>query len=1257
MALSLNATLDTAQDAQTRHPLVEIKSYSTISDIPFAGTFLTNETFDEYDPAVIAHSDGRLCLAYLYGPDPASSSSDEDIGIKYVYSDINRSYFTTVTIPLYDSFSGANYTLEHLSLCEMADGNIGMVLLIKDLTAGTNYYILYRIITVEGEAVSDGEIDHWSTGYWTSDPYVYLVEAQSSSDSDAYMVVFTKQSASNYIFQKYTSSDFESWTGPTTMSIGGLTSTLYKRNCSLIQISTGDLYLFFDYTEEVGAGSEELRNIYYSVSSDLGATWSDAIQVTEFDTFAVFGSHPQVIQKETDYLTLLFTKHIQALLMDDTASGWPSGDMASMITIDQSSGYAYITCVYSGVGDKYLQCIVKVDLDNWVVLDYWDTSTSPAFLPIYASQHVWYAQHTGEGHFIPVATIGTSATKVASLLDGEANTITDYIFETNTTHNLTKNIDYTLPNTNVKIMSTCVDADNERLYVFLSSIISPYYVIVGYFSLTDAGPTYTFNVVVNDTVNLQEEALGFGTGNGYFKIYPEEDMIIISSYNITGGQTGCLLVYDITSGGQIKYYRFTDYAAFPYHGIKKFEYKSRHIYGGISYNSGNGQDEYRGLVDINLDTDLIQYHRPSYVELDDYNFYLMDWVDDNNLLITHTGYGVAIYNLVGDTWALWSCDNVPGLVPDDVENFMAVRYYESEELIVVGKGFWGDTWNGISMFSLYGPVRQAQYKEGSWGGATWDWEDENKLVIGYRDYDMVAVVEPGTTTSMYCFWVNETVDGELSIKWAKDNSTFDLSSYLFQSQEIICRRSIDGGHAMLTFAVSEGHLFDPYNQNSLFSLYLKKGRKLILRWGEKVSGSSYWQDAGTFFVTETSVKYKRGVYTIVSVTAEDERCMWGVNNIIATDHYDTYPESILSDLLQDNANFDVDRINLPTFDNRVVLEHQWIDTALMDIIAQICNRFGYFFRMNVDNEATARKISNEAEVDHTYLDTDTIIEYTPDDKYSDFTNRVVVTGQELAWTEVMYGEERITNMTGTVGWWGYKKDFTIYYSDDGERKCRYPRLDVLETATSIGFKLAGTISEEITSEDVDYRYCIVTITAPNLIPLLLAGIAILGSAYFIPDGVVSSFFGGVTIPIGRIVEQTGVMLCLLVLGAVGNYQYDIYASPLGNIRRSVQNQADDLEHQTEINNVVLRKFEDPLCYSVSDCGIVAEFELMVAKAQRRRVKITKVTHLQDEEGDTIRFPHPYSGNLVNVFITDLERRMRAGSGGYFLDAIEGWLQE
>jgi hypothetical protein len=148
-----------------------------------------------------------------------------------------------------------------------------------------------------------------------------------------------------------------------------------------------------------------------------------------------------------------------------------------------------------------------------------------------------------------------------------------------------------------------------------------------------------------------------------------------------------------------------------------------------------------------------------------------------------------------------------------------------------------------------------------------------------------------------------------------------------------------------------------------------------------------------------------------------------------------------------------------------------------------------------------------------------------------------------------------------------------------------------------------------------------------------------------------------TIPIGRLVERVMLIATLMILASTGNFQYEIWTKPIGTQYRKVQSippAGDDTEGQAEMGFVVEKKINDELCYSAPDCNAVANFEIMVIKAQRNRVTITKMAHLQDEIGDTIRLPHPITGTPVDLYVTELSRKFKKGKDGYFHDEIQGW---
>jgi hypothetical protein len=378
-------------------------------------------------------------------------------------------------------------------------------------------------------------------------------------------------------------------------------------------------------------------------------------------------------------------------------------------------------------------------------------------------------------------------------------------------------------------------------------------------------------------------------------------------------------------------------------------------------------------------------------------------------------------------------------------------------------------------------IQQASYRVGTYGGGVWTWGAVTDLVQGYTDYDAAVVFGPGATGEMYAFWTS-MAGSELSIKWDHEGGTLNLSAYLAKDRPIELGWATDGKPNALTFTVSSGHLFDQHNKNSLLSPILKKGRKLVIREGDRVGAFEYWQAQGTMAVTGSKMRYARGLYPEMEITAQDKRIFWDQKQVIATAPFNTDPRSILIDILEDHLNLlaaDIDPL-LPVFDGAVDLTHQWIDTMGKDIVEQLCHRFGYFPHIGVTDLFTARKVSDANAVNHIYTDLTKLVDFSSDDEFSDFTNQVIVTGRERSDIELLYGEEMVGTLSGTIGWWGCKNTYDVHYALDNSRQCRDPRLKILQSISSIGFQFAGQIHESITFVDLDERYCKITITAPNL---------------------------------------------------------------------------------------------------------------------------------------------------------------------------------
>lgn len=1255
MALTLDATLAAAQDDQYRRPLVEIMSLQNGADIPFDGTLLTTESFLEYAPAIMAHSTGRLIIAYVWQNGGA-------YGIKYVWTDTARQTFSFYTFTESDTFSITG--MRGLSLVELADGSVGIVYMLDEGTS--KYHLIRRVVPVLSGAGTRVQIAEWDyADQWTSDPWVVKLGSAS------YAVYYVRKVAADghYHFWKRSSTDFLTWGAETeTGPASGTTLTQRHANPSLIKVVGGDLFLLFDYLVSTGPNGEELTNGYYAKSADDGASWSAAAAFTNYATYGQTGEHPVALQKTATSLHVLFTLRASALQMDHTTSGWaPEGGIGGSAPVDLMFDPAgrklWVTMAITYVS-RTLDGVVQIDVDTWTVDKYWSMTTVPAF-----DEHLTDALYYGLRSEYPYVVVAnySGITKGMDVLNVADDTITHYYFDSVPAHGIVANVTGS-PSATDNMGDAVVIASQNRVYIFWShEHAMGSYFQVGYIDLTETS-SYQWHSVVPEQVNKMSALLTISPRDIRLAVWPEEDMLCVSGTVLSWGG-GSLILYSLSTGALIKNYNmhdFADFPDFPYGGANQCCLYGGRIWTSFPYWANDGQQDFRGMMEVDYVSDVFTFHRPTHVSVDEYYMRYISVGATGKLLVTMEGAngGVAVFDIGADTWDVFNSTTVPGLTPTNENTFTRAIYDAAESQIFAAHGWTvTNTFRGIVAFSEYGAYKQTQYSIGTLSGGSWTFAAANPLVGGYHDHEAVGVPDPGDASSMFVFWRNENVTGvERSIKWDKDASSLDVSPYLIAGTEITAHRSIDGRPGSLSFTASHGHLFDPYNQGSLFSIYLKKGRRLALRWGEKVAGVDYWQNAGTFYVTKASLAFERGKYPTVEVEAEDRRALWANHHIYATQAYENLPIEILEILMQAQAGFEASELAFPgSFDGQVTIQHQWVDTTLDEIVNQVCNRFGYYFRLTVDNKASARKMSDGNTVDHAYTDLTKIVRFSPDDTYSDFTNRVTVQGQERSFTEVLFAEERVGALHGTVGWWGYRNDFDIYYSDDRERTCKNPRLVVIESATSIGFRLAGSIEESISYVDNYDRYCTVTVSAPNLVPLLVTLIMLeFGAILWNPDPVqVGPSGSGFTIPVAEGIRNTILMLILLILASTGNYQYEIWAQPTGKIRRSVQSTADDLTHQAEIALVVEKKIEDPLCYSVPDCATVAAFELMVARLQRRRISLEKVAHLQDEEGDTITFPHPYSGQIIKAFITDLRRSMVIGepgsdNGGFF-DSITGWV--
>jgi hypothetical protein len=422
-----------------------------------------------------------------------------------------------------------------------------------------------------------------------------------------------------------------------------------------------------------------------------------------------------------------------------------------------------------------------------------------------------------------------------------------------------------------------------------------------------------------------------------------------------------------------------------------------------------------------------------------------------------------------------------------------------------------------------------------------------------------------------------------------------------------------------------------------------------------ISGVETMQAQGSFIVTEKSMTYRRGEHPVMRVTCEDIRTLWQQSTITATEFYDAAnPADVLLDLVTTHGNLNAEtQVDLP---NDLVgghtIDHQWIDTKTMDCIKDITDHWGYYPFFDVTGKFTIRQIALTASPAHIYTSANSLIGFSPDDSYGDFVNQVIVKGEGRYFIEVTYAEELMTSDAGTMGWWGCSETKRYYFSDDQKAKARLPRLANIESPSiNVLFVEKGGGEVSMSTIDPDGYYVEVYIAAPDLILVVVSSIAALVA--------MAAIAMSCTLECGYYIFACAILTSVVfyLLAAVANYSFDIYARPTGSEKQTFQAEANDYDLQRELASIIKTEIDDPFCYDVANCQLVADREMAIVQAQRARVTFEKIAHLQDEIGDIIQIVHPYSGQAMNIFITSLSRTYSKPEGsadGGVIDRIEGW---
>lgn len=1266
MALTLNATLQTQLDGNTRHPICKVVSESFANPIPFDGNSLALSNASNFRPDIARISTGQLAMVY----ESNASGSVFNVNI----TDITRSFWNQYTV----STGDGSVELYNVVICEMSDGNL--LCSYAYLQSGT-YNIKTWIIDTNGDDVSSSSNTVFTLAdatYTYQDHYLLY-----DSEANLYYLFYTyaTDATPTYTLAYRSSSDGITWGSENVITLTGISNTNIISNVHAFQSADNDIILSFQYEYDTDPVSGWVTyNVFYAVSDDNLATFATPTQVSSYTAFGQSGIQPQVEIKDDGNVYFVFVENIGVSYFDDTTPGvltdisnvWP-------IHVHLYNNLLYVVSANAGTGTKELGGMYVIDPTDMSIVTQYTQTTSPGFTASF-----WSANHVGAfqlnssaGKYMAAASLDYSSGSNIGVIalatyDGVTDTTEEYVFNGDLgAHGLVENVTVDLHEDDYpvfykfEVRGCAIDEANDRLYVLLCINTGTYAMLIGYIDLTESkdpiSGKYTWNEVYYSLASDITDAYGlnnaqydpcFGFNTSFFGYMPSNDLLVHCGFSSIGDDYYAVAI--ISASGQIQDVKAYDIdSRFPRFGPNRAWIYDNIMYADFVYTGLYNQEDFYGMMIWDMVTDTVRYDRPTYATQDEYTIYDMDFNDiGNGYIFLGMADGAVRYNIGTRYFELWDKDNTPGFggndsIANQINDVDTITFDTVNNDVFAGGGESVSKWAGVRKFNVNGYYYIGQYAIGTKVTTDLGLGAINDFTVPEMETHISLVSDAANV--LWAFWDHyDSVNQVYDIYWGIDLGSIDISSDLPLGSSVQIVWDLEYP-ATLSFSVARGHLYDPHNALSTLNFALVRGRKITVQFGELISSVEYFQNQGTFVVEEGQLSYVKGNHPVMNVSCTTIQNIWQEHTLVATDYYDGQsPKNIVDDLLSTWSVLTAAEYDITAFDDTHTIWNQWTDISFWDVIKAIMDHFGYIGYFDVDGVFINRKVDFTKAIDHTYSDNTQIIEFTPHSGYGSFVNGVRVIGETHELIEVLYEAEQVAQLNGTLGWWMETEVKKIYYSEDQTLMGRNPVLDPTISLADFQYLIfKGGGQEYISFVDPENLYCEVTLIGPNLIGVvvgLAAAAVTLGTT-----AIECSYDCGIYI------MGTNLTLSLLIyaLLAVANWAFNLFVQPIGEMRQTVQYLAQDTSFRDALNGQnVTEEIEDPLCYSVDQCERVAKYELNVAKFQRNRLKFRKLAHLQDEILDKMSIVHPFSNVSVELIATNITRSLVIG--GEMTDNIEGW---
>lgn len=1266
MSLTLDPTLQARLDGRDRQPEIELLSSDLFNPIPFQGQSFGLASTSTFKPHLLSHSSGRLGQAYVV-----------DGEIMWMYTDADRNQWSTVIdtgLAAHFSF----YTVTHVTATELANGNIGIVAM-GDFSSDLK--IWDAEITITGTVVSHlSEIEDLNNSYEWRNPHVARL-----NNGDYYLVYIRETIDTAWAIYGRSGSTWGTWGAASNITPSGVNIAREIDNPSITQVDDeDDVFLLFDHVT-AKQDTSTIKNIFSSISTNYGSTWGTATARTTYTLFGSNGLDPIMVQKSNGTVWLIFYENIRVMHIDADATGWLDGcstcatdDVMALKNLhcDYTAGKIMATFGNSQVGTKCVAGVAVIDIATWSIDKVYNCLSTPALNSFFAANCIPNYTHI-HGHGSRVAfgiSLGVAENAghaAVCVVDHNNDSVTTYVLlDTSCTYggnvdgfpayNLPHNVEYDsnaqYGHLGLELKCVRVDDTRDRLYLGWSGGYHRQQWYFSFIDLTEAPDgegIYSMMWITSETMGVEplDKNRAQFEMPWLFELDRHRNYIVLSAAGFAGqlNWNGVVVVLSEDADGAIvKQYECIGNSSAPRWGLHNMILYDGAAYGTITYCATWPHTDQRGLCRIDYIADRVTYFRPSFATADDYYFYDYALDEAGGMIFAASQWGIAKFNTATGAWTIFDSDTVEGFVRPTESDLMAFVSYDA-----VGSNILMGAWNdyitnyleGVGMFNEDGPYNQLQYITAD-RSTVWNWGDQEDLSYYSTEIYPTAVI--ALDNVLWVTWNHVDVDWNV-LYWDNDVGEINISDDTVGTVNISWQLKRLN---RLQLSLGNGYLYDSQNLLSTLSKVGRKGRKLHVRIGENIGGYTYWVNQGTFLVNMAKMNYKRGQHPTLEIEATGKTSLWREQQVAVSPTYSgNPPDYIIRDILKDYTQLTTSDYNIPAFNNEHSVYYQWIDKSIWELIEELCDHFFYAMYEDVNGVFTCREVSLTQAVDHEYTDQTQLTDFSPDDTFSNYTNRVRVIGETQDYTEVVHGEEMIISKSGTVGWWVKKTTEDIWFDEDKERQCHNARLEIVHAPDEYGLlmdQVAYGEGQVIISYDDPYdKYITVEITVPDLTGAVIGlVIAVIGVGY----AAVYCFWH-----CGPYIMAEAILCSLLfyVLAAVAQYQYEVWAMPVGRVKNTIQYEANDLDMQRALNGeIVTEEITDPLCYEVVECRRVAEGNLNMLSAQRRRVSFSKLAHLQDELLDKLKVYHPYSGEGMEILVIGLTRSYTKGRS--VMDKINCW---